>query len=388
MADDTGVISAVKEVTLEHCKRGAGTEGESRSWKPLSLPEREYRAAQSVETVRKNHPGLLEYFGPPREMEDGAVCLEREWAEGESFEALLKRSALTRLQGLDIISQVLDAASCLHDAGVVHRDIKPMNIIVHLEDGRVRSVKLIDLGAAAMKGVREDRDTCTQMTTCFFTPGFGTSDSMVNPCEQDDLFSIGATLLYALTGKDAEDIHDRGNAVFLIPDDITGPLRKVLENTLQVRVDKRYVSCEKMKKSLKKAIDQEVKYNPEMKLERTRTALAKLDVDYTKAANAIRFANYKVIDSAIEGGSGVITALFKWHEIEILVLPISIAIRAIMLAFSIPKTVVSTLTAALLLGAEELTNGPIRALHKLPKRKSIQSLERTIGLRQLGPVEK
>ncbi len=284
VANDRGLITAVKEVTLEHCKRGApepdGSDGTKRSWKPLSLPEREHMASQRIQAVSKEHPGLLKYFGAPVEDEDGTIRLEREWAEGESLEALLKNGALTRLQLLDVMSQVLDALSCMHSAGVVHRDVKPSNIIVDLKDAKVRGVKLIDLGAAYMQDVKEDRDTCTQMTTCFFSPGFAPMDALTGPCEQTDLFCVGATLLYALTGQDAFDIHDRGADRYVIPKDVKGPLRKILENSLQAATDRRYASCEEMSKYLRIAIMEETAQDCGIRLAKAKEIQRKREFFY------------------------------------------------------------------------------------------------------------
>jgi serine/threonine protein kinase len=124
---------------------------------------------------------------------------------------LLSGSPLSRLidaprsptpgQLLRVAEAALGALSVAHEAGVVHRDVKPSNLFLHREEG-VLVVKLLDFGVASLE---EERDTLDLTGTgdVLGTPRFQAPEQAggraVDP--RADLFALGATLFAALTGS-------------------------------------------------------------------------------------------------------------------------------------------------------------------------------------------
>ena len=72
-----------------------------------------------------------------------------EFVEGETLEQLIKRSGrLDAKLALEITTQVAAGLAAVHEQDLVHRDIKPTNIMVRVMDGACRTAKIIDLGLA------------------------------------------------------------------------------------------------------------------------------------------------------------------------------------------------------------------------------------------------
>ena len=103
----------------------------------LARFEREAYAASSL-----NHPNIMTIHEIGEE--GGHHFIASEYIEGESLRQHLKRSALDLRETLSLTSQIADALSVAHDAGIVHRDVKPENVMVR-RDGYV---KILDFGLA------------------------------------------------------------------------------------------------------------------------------------------------------------------------------------------------------------------------------------------------
>jgi len=117
-----------------------------------------------------------------------------EYVEGSTLDALLKSGPLELSESLRCISQVLDALAYAHARGVVHRDIKPGNIM------RTPSgvVKLMDFGIARMQADRPLTRTGTAVGSLFYM-----SPEQINgqPDLRSDLYSLGITLYEMVTGR-------------------------------------------------------------------------------------------------------------------------------------------------------------------------------------------
>jgi serine/threonine protein kinase len=103
---------------------------------------REARAAASL-----HHPNVASVFHLGRSGTDYFYAME--FVEGETLESLIKRSGhLNAKLALEITTQVGAGLAAVHQQKLVHRDIKPTNIMVRLEDGGAIVAKIIDLGLA------------------------------------------------------------------------------------------------------------------------------------------------------------------------------------------------------------------------------------------------
>src|SRR5277367_477306 len=84
---------------------------------------------------------------------DGEPYIVMEYLEGEDLQRTIdsgKKFDLVEIT--DIMSQVADALECAHQAGVIHRDVKPANIMLPSRGGSQQSVKLMDFGIARLAG--------------------------------------------------------------------------------------------------------------------------------------------------------------------------------------------------------------------------------------------
>lgn len=160
---------------------------------------------------------------------------------------------------LEIGCAVADALIEAHEHGIIHRDIKPDNIMITTEG----KIKLADLGLAKKKG---DEFSSTMVGTTIGTPNYMSPDQALNSREADarsDIYSLGATLYHMLTGtlpfdgetimavmmKHAnEPLENPQNRKEGLPDNICSVIVKMMEKDPA----KRYQNCEEVLTALNK----------------------------------------------------------------------------------------------------------------------------------------
>lgn len=130
---------------------------------------------------------------------DGETCIAMELIEGSSLDNLLERKAQNRLEtpeALPIVRDLLKALDYAHQQGVVHRDVKPSNVLLDKENRAL----LIDFGIALAVG--ETRRTRTGET--IGTPGYMSPEQITRPRSVDhrsDVYSVGCVFYEMLTGR-------------------------------------------------------------------------------------------------------------------------------------------------------------------------------------------
>ncbi len=150
-------------------------------------------------TSRVQHPNVVGIFDTGQ-LDDGRLFLIMEYIQGQDLIQLYEESGpLTMERALPIFVQIADALAAAHAMGIMHRDLKPDNIvIVPGEHGDI--VKILDFGLAKMVEAEDDRITL---------PGevFGTPQYMsLEQCMGEkltcatDIYSFGAVAYEALTG--------------------------------------------------------------------------------------------------------------------------------------------------------------------------------------------
>jgi serine/threonine protein kinase/predicted ATPase len=157
---------------------------------------REARAAASV-----RHPNVASVFHLGRTGDSYFYAME--FVEGETLEKLIKGSVRLEVKlALEIATQVAAGLAAVHEQNIVHRDIKPTNIMVRLKEEGSVTAKIIDLGLA--KPVNEPRsETAISMPGGFAgTPEFASPEQFagVGVDIRSDLYSLGATLWEMATG--------------------------------------------------------------------------------------------------------------------------------------------------------------------------------------------
>ncbi|MBV8211668.1 MAG: serine/threonine protein kinase, partial [Verrucomicrobia bacterium] len=157
---------------------------------------REARAAGSV-----RHPNVAGVFQLGTSQENYFYAME--FVEGETLGSLIKRSErLDPNLALQIVAQVAAGLDAIHKQGLVHRDIKPTNIMVSSAAGGAVSVKIIDLGLA--KTLAESESQEISILGAFVgTPEFASPEQFTGADVdiRSDLYSLGITLWQMLTGQ-------------------------------------------------------------------------------------------------------------------------------------------------------------------------------------------
>ena len=157
---------------------------------------REARAAASV-----RHPNVASVFHLGRTGQNYFYAME--FVEGETLENLIRRSGRLEVKlALEIAEQVAAGLAAVHKQKLVHRDVKPSNIMVSLEEGGSVTAKIIDLGLA--KAVNEPgSQTAISMHGGFVgTPEFASPEQFagIDIDIRSDLYSLGVTLWQMVTG--------------------------------------------------------------------------------------------------------------------------------------------------------------------------------------------
>ena len=206
-----------------------------------------------------NHPHILtvhdigEFEGRQylvTEFVDGGTL--KDWAEEE------KRSSL---EIVELITGIADAMAVAHDAGLLHRDIKPGNILI----SKSGYAKLADFGLArSMEGgrTRHSEETRTNTGMIMGTPSYMSPEQASGQAldARSDIFSFGVVLYELVAGRrpfvghtGVEILHRIGTEPAPPLDSyIAEPLRRVIEKTLQKDRAKRYQSMREVTVDLRK----------------------------------------------------------------------------------------------------------------------------------------
>ena len=159
--------------------------------------ERFKREAKAV--AQLNHPNIVQVyvFG---QTPGGQMYLAMEYIEGRDLTADLQRGALEQPRALKILDQVCSALIEAHAAGVVHRDLKPDNIMLTDRHGNPDYVKVLDFGIAKMAD--PGAAAITQAGAVFGTPRYMAPEQAkgIHIDARADIYALGVILYEMLTG--------------------------------------------------------------------------------------------------------------------------------------------------------------------------------------------
>ncbi len=161
---------------------------------------REARAAANI-----HHPNVarVTYYGE----QDGECFYAMELVEGETLEARIRRDGPMPLAlALEVTEQAARALAAAEACGVVHRDIKPSNIMLESDVSETLHVKLIDYGVAKVMGAAAESNVEQTQAGFIGTPAFASPEQFAGAGQmpidtRSDIYSLGATLWYLLTGR-------------------------------------------------------------------------------------------------------------------------------------------------------------------------------------------
>lgn len=150
--------------------------------------QREALSASSL-----SHPNIVEVYDVGED--NGSYYIVMEYIEGKHLKQLLKkRGNLTLTEVVDIMLQVTDGMSAAHDSYIIHRDIKPQNIMI-LENGLI---KITDFGIAMALNSTQLTQTNSVMGSVHYLPPEQASGK--GATIQSDVYSMGILMYELLTG--------------------------------------------------------------------------------------------------------------------------------------------------------------------------------------------
>ncbi len=175
----TGAQVAVKMIRADS---GASAQG------------RFHREAAALASL--SHPGIVGYVAHGT-AEDGRAYLAMEWLEGKTLAARLAEGPVPARDVLTIVKHVAEAVGAAHQRGLVHRDLKPTNVV--LVGGQIDRVKVLDFGLVRGRHVGV---TITQ-ADLVGTPAYMSPEQAIGQRvdARADVFALGAVLFECLAGR-------------------------------------------------------------------------------------------------------------------------------------------------------------------------------------------
>ncbi|WP_204103672.1 MULTISPECIES: protein kinase [Spirulina sp. CCY15215] len=216
------------------------------------IKERFQREAIILEDLGEGQsqiPSLYAYF----ELEE-RFYLVQEYIQGEMLNQQLQQQGIfSESHVRDLLINLLPTLNYIHDRGIIHRDIKPNNIIVRSAD---RKPVLIDFGAVreTMGTVVTPSGTPTS-SIVIGTPGFMPSEQGIGrPVFSSDLYSLGLTAIYLLTGKIPQELATdprTGEIVWReFAVNVSPSLGNILDKAIKSHVRDRFSAAREMLESL------------------------------------------------------------------------------------------------------------------------------------------
>lgn len=181
--------------------------------------QREALSASSL-----SHPNIVEVYDVGED--NGQYYIVMEYIEGKHLKALLKkRGKLTTTEVVDIMLQLTDGMASAHDSYIIHRDIKPQNIMI-LDNG---TVKITDFGIAMAMNATQLTQTNSVMGSVHYLPPEQASGK--GATLKSDIYSMGIVMYELLTGK----LPYKGeNAVEIALKHLKEPLPSIKEELPQI----------------------------------------------------------------------------------------------------------------------------------------------------------
>ncbi len=232
----------------------------------MANPRRRARFASEAKAASAlNHPNIVTIY--EIETVDGVDYIAMEFIRGVTLAELVPATGMELALALEHASQTASALAAAHAAGIVHRDVKPANIMV----SKSGLVKLLDFGIAIMEQPEVDPNATTSTMAFLTRPGtvVGTLAYMspehaqgggVGP--RSDIFSLGVVLYQMLTGRLPfqggsqvgllyEIVHTPAPPLCKVRPELPPALGRVVERALEKDPEQRYQSTGELLNDLK-----------------------------------------------------------------------------------------------------------------------------------------
>ena len=236
----------------------------------LAYSERFLREAQVSFTIA--HENVVRTLNAGKE--EGVFFLQMELIEGLSAGEMVRRSGpLPEARAVEIVRDAARGLAEAHRKGIIHRDVKPDNILVRADDGKA---KVADLGLARISHGDATAAVITGAGTTLGTPAYMAPEQIEDASHvgaSADIYSLGATLYELLCGrppfqsasipslfqtilkKEAPDPRD-------LRSDISPAVREIVRRCLEKKPTDRYASAEELARALDDAFPKASKGAP------------------------------------------------------------------------------------------------------------------------------
>src|SRR5688500_4510389 len=224
------------------------------------------REARAVSAL--SHPNIAAVYDYG-ETPDGQPYIVMELVKGRTLSDLLEDESLSLASSVQIVSAIAEALGEAHRAGIIHRDVKPANVVINergqvkvLDFGLVKHLEEIDTGHTDPK----TRFAYTQSDVIVGTPLYLSPEQATGKAVdgRSDLFALGALLYECITGKSAfsgtsvieigaQVIHVTPPAPSKINPQVTPALDRITLKALEKKVEARYQTAAELLKDLKAA---------------------------------------------------------------------------------------------------------------------------------------
>jgi serine/threonine protein kinase len=200
----TGNRVCIKELFISGCStRAVDKSVVSMSLGGIEFPDFMNKFIVEAKQLSKfNHPSIVRVIDFFKENKTAYIVMD--FLEGETLKDLVRRSGPLPFEfASSLIVQIIDALELIHKKNMLHRDIKPDNIIITKGSRAV----LIDFGAA-----RDYSDNKTIAQTAIVTPGYAPIEQYNKSSRKGkytDIYALGGTLYFLLTGKKPMDATER-----------------------------------------------------------------------------------------------------------------------------------------------------------------------------------
>jgi serine/threonine-protein kinase len=163
------------------------------------MRERFRREARSAASLR--HPNIIQIYDYG--ISDHGPYIVMEYVRGLSLRELLRQGPLAIEQAVEWMSQICSAMATAHAAGIIHRDIKPDNILIEEQAGGGSTAKVLDFGIAKIREAQaEEAETNLTGANIIGSPAYMSPEQcQAAPLDaRSDIYSLGIVLYEMLTG--------------------------------------------------------------------------------------------------------------------------------------------------------------------------------------------